>query len=101
MLLGIQARAEGRVPAALEEPLGAVVWLLVLALGIACAVRFVRAADGYHALGVGLEAIAVLFILTYVQPPMLVRIILLLMVAAGALIAFRRQYFRRLVLQRI
>jgi hypothetical protein len=91
MMLGIQSRAEGNIPSPMEEGLGAVLWLLVFAMGVACAVRFMRVADGYHALGVGLEAIVVLFILTYIQPPLLLRIVLLLMVAAGVWIAFKRE----------
>lgn len=95
MILGIQSRAEGRLPFAGEELLGALIWLLVFGMGVACAQRFVRVPDGYHALGVGLEAIVVLFVLTYLQPPMLVRVVLLLAVAAGVFIAFRRGQFRR------
>ena len=97
MMLGIQARAQGVVPAPLEEPLGAVIWLLVFAMGVACAARFVRVVDGYHALGVGLEAVVVLFVLTYLQPPMILRFVLLLMVAAGLYIAFKRAAFRQRV----
>lgn len=97
MILGIQARAEGRVPSPLEEPLGALIWLLVLGMGIAAAVRFIRVADGYHTLGVGLEAVVVLFVLTYVQPPMLWRFVLLLMVAAGVVVTFWRGAVRKWV----
>jgi hypothetical protein len=100
MMLGIKARAEGSVPLPVEEPLNALIWLLVLGMGIACAVRFVRVADGYHALGVGIEAIIVLFVLTYAQPPFFWRIVLMLMVAAGVVIAFGRKQFRRMVLSR-
>ncbi|HVN56253.1 MAG TPA: hypothetical protein VMT46_18130 [Anaerolineaceae bacterium] len=92
MMLGIQSRAEGIVPGALEEPLGAVLWLLVFGMGVACAIRFIRIADGYHPLGVGLEAVAVLFILTYIQPAILVRVVLTLLVAAGVYVAFRRKH---------
>lgn len=99
MLLGIKERAEGRLPSPLEEPLGAVLWLLVFGMGVACAVRFVRVADGYHALGVGLEAIVALFILTFIQPAMIWRILLAFMVAAGVVIAFDRRWLRRLVRQ--
>ena len=95
MMLGIQARAEGFIPAPYEEAAGAVVWLLVFAMGVACAVRFVRVPDGYHALGVGLEAVAVLFVLTYIQPSLLLRVVLMLMVAAGVLVAFARQQVRQ------
>lgn len=97
MMLGIQARAEGAVPAALEEPLGAFLWLSTFAMGVICAARFVRVADGYHTLGVGLEAVVVLFVLTYIQPPVLVRMMLVLLVAAGVVVAFNRQQFHRLV----
>jgi hypothetical protein len=97
MMLGIKARAEGSIPSPMEEPLGAVLWLLVFGMGVACAVRFVRVADGYHSLGVGIEAIVVLFILTYVQPPMVWRVFLTLMVAAGVVIAFKRKQFREIV----
>lgn len=100
MMLGIQSRAEGRLPFPGEELLGALIWLLVFAMGVACALRFVRVPDGYHALGVGIEAIVVLFVLTYLQPPMLVRVVLLLAVAAGVFIAFRRDPFRRWVASR-
>jgi hypothetical protein len=100
MILGIKARAEGSVPPPVEEPLNALIWLLVFGMGIACAVRFVRVADGYHALGVGIEAVIVLFGLTYIQPPFFWRVVLMLMVAAGVVIAFGRQQFRRLVFSR-
>ncbi len=66
-------------------------------MGIACAVRFVRVADGYHALGVGLEAVVILFVLTYIQPPMILRVFLMLMVAAGVVFAFNRQPARKLI----
>jgi formate dehydrogenase major subunit len=42
MLLGIQSRAAGRLPAAWEEGLGALLWLLVLGMGVACAVRLLE-----------------------------------------------------------
>jgi hypothetical protein len=93
MMLGIKTRAEDSVPSAVEEPLNALIWLLVLGMGIACAVRFVRVADGYHALGVGIEAIIILFVLTYFQPPFFWRIVLMLMVTAGVVIAFGRKQF--------
>jgi hypothetical protein len=69
-------------------------------MGVVCAVRFVRVADGYHSLGVGLEAIVALFVLTYVQPPMIWRFALLLLVAAGVVIAFRRQAVHQLITTR-
>lgn len=91
MLLGIKARAESSLPSPLEEPLGAIIWLLVAAGGIAAAVRFVRVADGYPTLGVGLAAIVILFILTFIQPPLWVRFGLLLLLTAGIVVTFRRK----------
>jgi hypothetical protein len=95
MMLGIRARAEGARPGAWEEALGALIWLLVLGMGIASAVRYVRKGDGYHTLGVGIEAIIVLFVLTYIQPPLLVRVLLALLVASGIWITFNRKQSRR------
>jgi hypothetical protein len=83
MMLGIQTRAEGFIPAPVEEPIGAAVWLAVFGLGVVCAVRFVRRTDDYAALGVGLGAVIALFMLTYVQPPLGWRLVLFLAVAAG------------------
>lgn len=82
MLLGIKARAEGMPPAAAEEPLGALVWLLMLVVGIGCAVRFVRR-GGLADLGFGLAAVAGLFILTFIQPTLMERWAVLLLIAAG------------------
>jgi hypothetical protein len=95
MLLGIQSRAQGTPPSPMAEPLGAIIWLLVLGMGIACAVRFIRVADGYHTLGVGLEAIIVLFVLTFIQPAMIWRFVLMLLIAAGLVIAFGRKVYRQ------
>lgn len=98
MILGIRDRSEGYLPSSLEEPLGAVIWLLVFALGIVAAVSFVRYPSGYHALGVGLEAVIILFILTFIQPPMWARWLLLLMVVSGIAVVFWRKSGRRLIL---
>ncbi len=88
MMLGIRERAEGRISSPLEEPLGAAIWLLVFGGGIIAAVNFVRGNSGNHALGVGIEVIVVLFILTFIQPPFWLRWVLLLLVASGVLIIY-------------
>ncbi len=80
MMLGIKDRVEGHVPSPIAEPLGAVVWLAVLACGIIAAVQFVRAPHRYPILGVGLASIIALFLLTYLQPSLLVRFGLLLVI---------------------
>ncbi|MFN7036399.1 MAG: hypothetical protein ACK4SN_08530 [Bellilinea sp.] len=91
MMLGIRDRAEGRIPSPLAEPVGAFIWLLVFAGGVIAAVNFIRFPHGYHALGVGFEAILVLFILTFIQPPLWLRWVLLLLVAAGVVITFQQR----------
>jgi hypothetical protein len=95
MMLGIQSRAEGVIPVPAEEPLNAIIWLLVFGMGVACAARFVRVADGYYSLGAGLGAIIGLFLLTYLQPAFGWRLGLLLIVAAATAFAFGRQRLRR------
>jgi hypothetical protein len=95
MMLGIQERAEGFLPAPAEEPLNAIIWLLVFGMGAACAARFVRVADGYYALAAGLGAIVCLFVLTYLQPAFGWRLGLLLIIAASTVFAFGRQVLRR------
>lgn len=88
MMLGIRERAEGRLPPAVEEPLGAILWLLVFLGGIIAAVNFVQGTTGYHALGVGIEAVVILFILTFIQPPFWLRFVLLLLMAGGVMIIY-------------
>jgi hypothetical protein len=88
MMLGIRERAEGRTPSSVEEPLGAVLWLLVFFGGILAAINFAQGTTGYHALGVGMEAIVILFILTFIQPPFWLRLVLLLLMAGGVMIIY-------------
>lgn len=89
MLLGIRERAEGRIPSAYAEIFAIILWLAVLAIGIAAAVRFVRYPGRWHPLGVGLEALMVLFIFTYIQPPFGVRLLLLLVLLGSLGIAYQ------------
>ncbi|GAP09624.1 hypothetical protein BECAL_00774 [Bellilinea caldifistulae] len=88
MMLGIRERAEGRIPSPLTESVGALIWLLVFLGGVIAAVNFIRLPRGYHALGVGIEVIIVLFILTFIQPPFWLRWVLLMLVTAGVTITF-------------
>ncbi len=76
MMLGIRNRAEGRIPSALTEPFEILLWLIALACGVISAVSYVRKPGRLHPLGIGLEAVVVLFIFTFIQPAMWVRIVL-------------------------
>ncbi len=80
MMLGIKDRVEGHVPSPISEPLGTIVWLAVLACGIIAAVQFARVPHRYPTLGTGLTSIIVLFLLTYLQPPLWVRFGLLVVI---------------------
>lgn len=88
MLLGIRDHAEGRIPSALAEPAAILLWLIALVCGILSAVRFVRHPGYYHPLGVGLEAVVVLFVITYIQPPFWLRALLDLALVGSVVIGF-------------
>lgn len=87
MLRGIRERAEGRAAPAPLEGLEIGLWIAALAIGAAAAARFVRAGD-LLALGVGLAALVGLFIFTYIQPPVWLRLVLLLALAASLWAAY-------------
>ena len=76
MLQGIQDRAEGRYPPAYAENLGIALWLLALAAGLVGAGTFVTRRDWRLPLAVGLLAVFVLFCLTFIQPVLWVRVVL-------------------------
>lgn len=95
MMLGIRERAEGRIPQPFEELLGALIWLLVLLSGIIAAIHFVKGSASWHALGVGLEVIVVLFILTFIQPPLWLRLVFLMLIAAGVIILYWKKAVRQ------
>ncbi|MBN1373349.1 MAG: hypothetical protein JW987_15540 [Anaerolineaceae bacterium] len=88
MMLGIRNRAEGRVLPGPIEPLEIVLWLAALACGVISAVRYVRKPGRLHPLGIGLEAVVVLFIFTFIQPALWVRVALLLILIGSVLIDY-------------
>lgn len=88
MMLGIRDRAEGRALPGPLEGVGIALWLATLACGITAAVRFIRQPGRYHPLGVGLEALAALFLFTFVQPPIVLRIGVLVVLLVSLWIEF-------------
>jgi hypothetical protein len=78
MLLGIRERAEGHVPGEMEEPLGLLVWLAALAIGLVAAFRFVRPGGSWAYLGLGLLAVVALIDFSFIQPGIWVRAVIVL-----------------------
>lgn len=90
MLNGLKARAEGRVPPAFEEVLGIIVWLLAFAIGVFAAVLYMKRRNSRSALILGLLVVAVLFVFTYLQPDIIMRVIIDFLLIAGAITAWDR-----------
>lgn len=89
MLEGIRRRVEGERLVSFQEGLEIGLWLAMLGTGIAAAVLFVRRADWYLPLALGLVALACLFLFTYMQPAIWLRslldaLLLLLVVLTAA-----------------
>jgi hypothetical protein len=84
-----QGSAEGR-----SEPpwyMGAEIalWLGAFGLGVAAAVAYLGRRAWWRGLAVGLGAVIVMLLLTFVQPPLWVRLALVLLLAAGVAWSFR------------
>ncbi len=88
MIQGIAQRAEGAGEPANIEIYEIVLWLVALGAGLLSAITFVGRGDA-RALGLGLVTVVVLFILTYVQPAIVVRVVLDLALWAGAILVAR------------
>jgi hypothetical protein len=95
MMQGIKDRAEGRVEPPWYQQAEIAFWLAALGLGLAAAVAYVGRRAWWRGLAVGLGAAVVLLLLTFLQPPLWVRALLLLVLAAGVGWAFRSPPLRR------
>jgi hypothetical protein len=74
MIQGIRQRAEGEGEPANIETFEIIIWLAALAAGLACAATFVFGYGENKALLVGLTAVILIFVLTYVQPAVGLRV---------------------------
>jgi hypothetical protein len=95
MMRGIKDRAEGRIEPAWYQGAEIALWLAAFGLGVAAAVAYVGRRSWWRGLAVGLGAVLVLLGLTFGQPPLWVRLLLLLLLAAGVAWAFRSPPLRR------
>jgi hypothetical protein len=93
MMTGLKTRAEGGVEPGFTEPLEIFLWLAALVVGIVAAVRFITRPAWQVPLAVGLASVAALFVLTFLQPEIWVRVLML-----GVLItalSLKRSFFPR------
>lgn len=75
MMDGIKLRAEGGSEAGWVQVAEALVWIAALAVGIIAARRYMTRANWTLPLAVGLAAIAALFVMTYLQPALWLRVL--------------------------
>ena len=90
MMTGIQARAEGRQPYPPSQAAEFVVWALALGIGLASAWRFIFRPAWQLPLAVGILAVLALFVFTFLQPAVWLRILVDLFLLAGLIWAFRK-----------
>jgi hypothetical protein len=99
MMTGIKARAEGRIPFAADEVVGIVVWVLALLVGLASAWLFIFRPAWKVPLAVGILAVLVLFVFTFLQPAMWLRGVVDLALIVGLELARRENQERPVVSQ--
>lgn len=83
MMTGLKTRAEGGGEVSFIEPLEIVLWLATLVVGLVAAVRFITRPAWPLPLAIGLAAVVALFVLTFIQPAIWLRVVLLMGLAAG------------------
>jgi hypothetical protein len=89
MMQGIKDRAEGRIEPPWRQGAEIALWLGAFGLGVAAAVAYLGRRAWWRGLAVGLGAVIVLLLLTFLQPLLWVRLGLLLALACGVAWAFR------------
>ncbi len=89
MIQELRDRAEGRIEPAWVQPVEIALWIAALLAGVAAAVLFLKQRRWFWPLVVGLAAILVLLVFTYLQPELWLRGILLIGLLAGLMWARR------------
>ncbi|MBL8156878.1 MAG: hypothetical protein JNM70_22075 [Anaerolineae bacterium] len=84
MLQGIQLRAEGGTEPAWIETVEIVLWFVPLLAGVVAGIAFLVQREWRVPLLVTVAAVVLLFVLTFIQPPLFWRVILDVLIAAGA-----------------
>ncbi len=75
MMDGIKLRAEGGMEADWVQYAEAIVWFLALGIGLVAARRFMTRPEWKPPLVIGLAAVAMLFVITYLQPELWLRVV--------------------------
>jgi hypothetical protein len=83
MMQGIRTRAEGGFEPSYIEPVEITIWLVALACGLIAAGFYLFQQQWQRPLVVAIAAVIALFILTFVQPAMWIRVLLDLLLVAG------------------
>lgn len=76
MMQSIKLRAEGHTEPAWIESVEIILWMAALLAGLAAALLYLARRDWRWPLGIAVLSIVVIFVLTFVQPPLLVRSLL-------------------------
>jgi len=87
----VKDRAEGRPASGFSTVYEIVVWLTALAIGLAAGVLFVNRDDGMKPLAVGLAAVLVLLVFTFLFPPYWLRGVLAAGLIAGFYLVWREK----------
>lgn len=95
MMTGLKVRAEGGGEPGLIEPLEIALWFAALLVGLVAGGSFIFAARWWKPLAVGLCAIAALFVLTFVQPAIWLRVLIDLALLGGLAWAFEAPWLAR------
>jgi hypothetical protein len=91
MIKGIRLRVEGGIEPVWVKPMGIVVWVLALLIGLAAGVLFIVHKPWQASLGVGLVAILGRLAFTFLQPGIWVRLLVDLALLAGLYLAVRKK----------
>lgn len=100
MLQGIKVRAEGGAEPRWTEPVEIVLWFSALLAGVVAALLFIFRLGGILPLLVAVGAVVALFILTFVQPALWLRLVIDLALLMGVTAAWRTSGHARQISQK-
>ena len=89
MLQGIKLRAEGGFEPTWIEPVEIALWFTAFLVGLAGGILFLLRRAWVAPLGVAVAAVLVLFVLTFVQPPLWLRFVIDGVLLVGLLLVWR------------